>query len=319
MPSPFFLSLDINLRIFHGLPVRLGEFRKLKMLHTAVIPWLSRILHLTVLLLASINVLNGSVAHLVKLGLVGEVDRYSAKLICFRHMSLIIDAHLLIIALRKQLRIVWLGWLHLLPCRVWSRLIRCESLLFEHQRLSFLVLIGMHVQPAGALLELEDAPRDPWELTLRVGPEYAKRAQKTRDLNLLFQLVEAAPEQTIASALPKAQALAFGGQNALYIKTAGNKYAPIHRLKVLNANTFVEILAEILSNLPSQFFHDIGSMRLSFSPLRMPQLILWHDLNTKELWGEPLIETIEIKEEDNGGENCIQGAKKPTNISKQVK
>ena len=163
----------------------------------------------------------------------------------------------------------------------------------------------MQVQPAGALLELEDAPRDPWELTLRVGPEYTKRAQKTRDLDLLLQLVEAASEKTVASALPEAQALAFRGQNALDIKAAGNEDAPIHRLKVLNANAFVEILAEILLNPPSQFFHDIRSMRLSFSPQRMPQLILWHDLDTKELWGEPLIETVEVKEEDNGGENRI--------------
>ena len=87
------------------------------MLHIAAISVLLWFLLLTVLLLAFINVLNGAIVQCVNLGLVGEVDRYSAMLIRFRHMSLIINAHLLIIALRKQLRIVWLGWLHLLPCR----------------------------------------------------------------------------------------------------------------------------------------------------------------------------------------------------------
>ena len=51
-----------------------------------------------------------------------------------------------------------------------------ESLLFEYRCLSFLVFIWVQVKPAGALLELKDAPRDPREFTLRVGLEYAKRA-----------------------------------------------------------------------------------------------------------------------------------------------
>ena len=61
---------------------------------------------------------------------------------------------------------------------------------------------------AHAFLELEDAPLDLRVVSLRVGFKDTKRAQKTRDFDLPRQLVKAALEQAIASALFEAQTLA---------------------------------------------------------------------------------------------------------------
>ena len=166
------------------------------MLHIIIIVQQLWFLLFTVVLQASTNILLSSGAsQWVSLCLVGEVDRDATMLICFCHMSLIVNAHLLVIYLRKQLRIVWLGWWHnVWPCWGLPLQIRCESLLSKHRRLSSLVLIRKQVQPAGALLKFEDAPRELWEVSLRVGSEYTKRAQKMRDLNLPLQLVEASLE-----------------------------------------------------------------------------------------------------------------------------
>ena len=57
------------------------------------------------------------------------------------------------------------------------------------------------MQLAGALLKFEYAPLDPREVELGVRFQDSKKAHKTRDLNLLLQLVEASLEHTIASGL----------------------------------------------------------------------------------------------------------------------
>ena len=77
------------------------------MLHIVIIVQQLWFLLFTVLLQASTNILLSSGAsQWVSLCLVGEVDRDATMLICFCHMSLIVNAHLLVISLRKQLRIV---------------------------------------------------------------------------------------------------------------------------------------------------------------------------------------------------------------------
>ena len=81
---------------------------------------------------------------------------------------------------------------------------RRKSLRFEDHVLSSLVLVRLQVQPPGALLELVEAPGDLGEVSLRVRLEDAKRAYKSRNLDLVEKLFEAAREHSFARALTKA-------------------------------------------------------------------------------------------------------------------
>ena len=71
----------------------------------------------------------------------------------------------------------------------------------------------------------------------------------------------------------------------------------------MDADAFVEILAD---GGPDSFGELIHDCRVVHSPIVLPpRLTLRHKLDAKELRGEPLVEPVEVEEEDERREDCI--------------